>query len=365
MNKKQLISLVIIFLILAIVSFIIMNKGNEGWDKSDTSKGGKIFKDFTASKVAKIAIKKGVNSVIIAKKDNNWVVETRDNYPANFAKIRDVTLKIKELKVALKVTVGKSQYSKLQLDENSATSVSFIDANNNKLATILLGKERMQKAANPNPMYGGPRPDGRYILVDTIDKPLLITEPLSEIVDNSAEWINKDFIKIENVKSMKLKQADKELWSMTKKDAKFAIDNIQAGEDFDDNKVSNVSSAVKYMTFNDVSKTKLENPYILTIETTDAIKYVLSLAKKDAKCYLTVAIYANFAEKRTPKKDEKKEDTEKLDKEFAENLTKLKEKVAKEQKFHSWTFEITDYKYNGLVKLRKDLIKEKKVEAKK
>ncbi len=363
MNKKQLISAIVICIVLAVTSYIMMNTGNKGWGNEE--KNSILFKDFTVSEVAKIAIKKGNKSATIAKNGNQWVVETRDNYPANFTKIKNVTLKIKDLKIAQKIRVGKSRYDKLELDKNIGTSVSFLDAENNEIASMLLGKNHMQKSENPNPnpMYGGgPRPDGRYILVDNIDNPILITETLSSLSEDSSDWLNSDFVKIEKVKSMILKQGDKTLWSVQKdkKDGKLAIQDIQTGEDFDESKVGNISSAVNYMSFNDVSKTKLENPYVITIETFDSIKYVLSLVKKETKHYLSVEVYANFAEKRTSVKDEKKEDTDKLDKAFTENLKKLKDKIAKEEIFHGWSFEISDYKYNSLVKLRKDLFKDKK-----
>src|SRR5439155_21869465 len=67
----------------------------------------------------------------------------------------------------------------------------------------------------------------------------------------------------------------------------------------------------------------------------------------------------------TPGKDEKPEDKEKLDKEFKDRLAKLEEKLKQEKGFEQWTYLVSKWTVDPLLKERKDLLAEKKEEPKK
>ena len=78
---------------------------------------------------------------------------------------------------------------------------------------------------------------------------------------------------------------------------------------------------------------------------------------------MTVA--GNFPKERTPGKDEKKEDKEKLDKEFADKRKQLEEKLKTEKQFEKWTYLVSNFTVDNLLKQRKDFLAEKKEEPKK
>ncbi len=366
MSKKQLISLLIILIVSIFGCYFLLNNKSKSWDKNASSKRTDLFENLKLSKVAKVAISKNNKNAVVAKVGDNWLVETSDNYPADFAKIKNVVMKIKDLKMTDKLTVGKSQYAKLQLDEKSAMKVVLSDSNDKIMAELLLGKEHMKKSTNPNPMFGGAYPDGRFVLVKGIENPILINETLNSLTEKSSSWLNSDFIKPEKIKSIKLDSDEK--WELTKENesAEFAISvNPPEGKEFDKSKASSIESTFRYFSFNDISKGKLESKGSLTIETFDNFKYILSLGEKDSKKYLSVQLSANFENKRVAVKDEKKEDAEKLDKEFADNLKKLNDKLLKEQKLEGWLFEINSSTYNDLMKKSSDFFKEIKKEEKK
>ena len=65
---------------------------------------------------------------------------------------------------------------------------------------------------------------------------------------------------------------------------------------------------------------------------------------------------AQLADKRTPGKDEKKEDAERLDKEFAEKLKKQQEKLKAEQGRGRWTYLVSKWTIDSLLKKRSELM---------
>ncbi len=74
---------------------------------------------------------------------------------------------------------------------------------------------------------------------------------------------------------------------------------------------------------------------------------------------------ADLPKERKPGKDEKTEDKEKLDKEFKEKMSKLDEKLKQEKAFEKWTYLVSKWTVDPLLKERKDLLAEKKEEPKK
>jgi len=67
---------------------------------------------------------------------------------------------------------------------------------------------------------------------------------------------------------------------------------------------------------------------------------------------------------RTPGKDEKPEEKEKLDKEFKEQQAKLAEKLKQEKNFEKWTYLVSTWTLEPLLKDRSQLLVEKKPEPK-
>ena len=78
-----------------------------------------------------------------------------------------------------------------------------------------------------------------------------------------------------------------------------------------------------------------------------------------------MSVSANLPKERTPGKDEKPEDKDKLDKEFAAKQKPLEEKLKNEKAFEKWTYVVPKYTIENLLKDRKDFLAEKKEEPKK
>jgi len=101
------------------------------------------------------------------------------------------------------------------------------------------------------------------------------------------------------------------------------------------------------------------------LETFDGFTYTAKSGTANGDNYpFQVAVAGNFPKTRTPAKDEKPEDKDKLDKEFAEAQKKFADKLAADQKYAKWTYLVSKWTLDSVLKSRADLMVEKKEEPK-
>src|SRR6185436_8104028 len=140
----------------------------------------------------------------------------RGGYPANFTEISGAMMKLRELKAVQTEKIGASQLGRLEMlppgpGANTATRVEFRDASGKALETLLLGKTQMGEDKQAAQFGGGEMggfPKGRWIMVgDAKDTVSLVSDPLSNLAPNPGEWLNKDFIKVEKIKSITVTHA--------------------------------------------------------------------------------------------------------------------------------------------------------------
>ena len=80
---------------------------------------------------------------------------------------------------------------------------------------------------------------------------------------------------------------------------------------------------------------------------------------------LKVAVAAQIPKERSAGKDEKADDKTRLDKEFKDRRSKLEEKLKQEQSLEKWTYLVSNWTLEPLLKERSQLLVEKKEEPKK
>lgn len=382
MNRKQFIILAVLVVILGVWGWQRWRSQSSSWTGGGANVGQKLLGDFAVNDVAQVSIQHGTNELLLAKKNDLWRVAQRGDYAANFSEISSLLLKLKDLKVVQTEQIGPSQLARLELaasGTNAPTTVAFRDASGKAIKTLVLGKKHMKSGPQSSPMDefggGGGWPDGRYVQVEgAADRVSLISDPLTDIEPEAGRWLNKDFFKIEKVKSVAVTFANEtNSWKLVREaeggELKFAA--AKPGEELDSSKASGAGSPFAAPSFNDVvvgatpEQTGLDKPTVVAIETFDNFTYTIKVgAKKDDNYHLTMAVSAALAKERTPAKDEKPEDKAKLDKEFAETQKKLQEKLATEKSFEPWTFLVSTWTVDPILKERSQLLVEKKEETK-
>jgi hypothetical protein len=389
MNRKQLLILLGLVVVLGIAGLALYKRNQTSWQGSGRQgAASKLLGDLPVNDVASIVIKGGTNELDLVRQDNIWRVKQRNDYPANFTEISSFLLKAADLKAVQTEEIGPSQLGRYKLlppgpATNTAVLLELRDQGGKVIKSLLLGKTHMRKAeAQPSPMgeMGGNEgwPDGRYVMVGTGAKTLaVVSDPLSNVEAKPDSWLNKDFFKVEKIRSIAVAYpVATNSWKVTR-DTETATDwklaDAKPDEKLDSSKTSSLSYALSSPSFNDVlpADTKpeqvgLDKPTVVTIDTFDNFTYTLKLGQKtNDNLPMVVAVVAQIPKERTPGKDEKPEDKAKLDKEFKDKQKKFEDKLSQEQSYGKWTYLVSNWTVDSLLKERNQLMAEKKEEAKK
>jgi hypothetical protein len=205
----------------------------------------------------------------------------------------------------------------------------------------------------------------------------VISDPLSNLEAKPDQWLNKDFFKVEKLRSIAVVfPATTNSWKVSR-DTETASDwklaDAKPEEKLDSSKTSSFSYALNSPSFNDVlppdtkpEQTGLDKPTVVTLDTFDNFTYMIKVGQKtNDNLPMIVAVTAQIAKERTPGKDEKAEDKTRLDKEFKDNQKKLEDKLSQEQPYGKWVYLVSNWTVDSLLKERSQLLVEKKEEPKK
>jgi hypothetical protein len=383
MNRNQFSLLLFLVVVLGIAGLLVYNRQNDAGRSADPAIGKKLLPNLPINDVARISLRQSTNHLELAKKDGTWRVHERNDYPANYSQISEFLIKAADLKIVQSEKVGPSQLGRLELNPgqgtNSAVEVAFKDQNDKQLQSLLLGKKHMQQSKTPSP-YGDMGengwPDGRYVKVgaksDTVD---VISDPLSNVEPKPEQWLSKDFFKVEKVRAVAVAFPEPtNSWKLSRptETGEWKLADAKPTEQLDSAKTSSVSNPLSSPSFTDVDTASkpeelgLDKPTVVTLDTFDNFTYTLKVGSKTNDNYpLMVSVAAQLPKERTPAKDEKPADKDKLDKEFKDQQKKLEDKLTQEQSFQNWTYLVSSWTLDPLLKTRSQLLVEKKEEPKK
>lgn len=379
MKPKQLLILLALVVVFGALGLYVRNQQKSVFQKSTLKMGEKLLGEFDPNNVAEVRITSGSNVVAIAKKNDAWVVRQRNDYPANAGTVSELLQKFWKMKITEPVRVGPSRLPVLDLvppdKGGKGTVLDLLGSNGQPVRTILLGKEHMREGRDSSPFGGGGWPDGRYVMVGNDAKNIaLVNDPLSNIQPTPAEWLNKDFFKVEKVRSIAVTFPNAtNSWKLTRDSeaGEWKLADAKPNEQLDTSKASSVANPLGSPTFTDVvpdgkiDESGTNKPTVIAAETFDGFNYTIRVGAKTNENYpLTMNVAANIAKERAPGKDEKPEDKDKLDKEFKEKQTKLDEKLTQEKKYEGWVYLVSGWSLDPLLKERSQLLAEKKEEKK-
>lgn len=385
MNRNQLLILLVLVAVLGGAGIMLHNRQKSSWEGANPAAGKKVLGDFPINDVAHIEIKQGTNALNLAKRDETWRVRERNDYPANFSQISDLLIKLGDLKIVRSEPAGQTELARLLLvpgtSTNSALVVDFKDKSDKPIRSLLLGKKHMKKSNRPSPMgemdddEGGGYADGRYVKVGSDAKDvILISDALANVDTKPDPWLNKDFFKVEKIRSVAVSfPVATNSWKLTREteNGEWKLVDATPTEQLDNSKASGAGNSLASPSFNDVSLAKaeelgLDKPTTVTLDTFDNFTYTLKIGQKtNDNVPLIISVAVDLPKERTPGKDEKPEDKDKLDKEFKEKQKKLEEKLAQEKPFEKWTYLVSNWTLDSLLKERSQLLVEKKEEPKK
>lgn len=365
-----------------LVGFAVYYQGQQNLSLNTAATRGvklreKLLPDLQVSSARKVIVKddKASVSITIADDLKSAVVAERGGYPASIEKLGTILSDLREQTISSKVQIGKGAWTKHGLKapgdgtEGIGTQVEVKDGGDKALATIILGSNtEISGNPNANPMMGGA--SQRLVRIpDDGETIWQVSNTFFELEAKPENWVDKAFVDVQKIRDIAVTAPKAEdSWAIKRdKDTEndFVLADAKPGEKLDNTKVT-ASSLLSSPSFNDVSpKDKaaelLKEPVKAKITTFDGFSYDVQVAKqsKDGsdKYFMTIAVSADIPKARAPVKDEKEEDKKKADEAFAAEKKTKEDKLAKEQKFAGWVYEVSEYTVNNLLKKRSEIVK--------
>ena len=330
----------------------------------------RLLPDLSVNAIREIRVRTGEESVLVKKTDKQWVVTDRDNYPASFEKVSRALVELSEQKIKDKRVIGESAWSEINVDEpkegekDTGKMVELMDESGKVAHSFVLGDSINTSGGRSSASPFGGGSNELFVRIPEDGNTIWsVNNAFYEFETSPDMWLDKDFIKVTDIKSVAVKQPDgTESWKASRKDkdGEFELE----GGTLDNTKVS-LSSLLTSPTFNDVQGKAKSTEFLkaaveATITTFDDFTYKLKVAKVDkdgsSKYYMSVDVAATLPEQREVEKDESEEDKKTKDAEFKQRKGELQAKLDSEKTMKGWVYEVSEYTINNLLKKRSEIV---------
>jgi hypothetical protein len=356
MNRKQFILILFALALVGAAGLISINRHRQSWNVREAKVGDKVMPAFRFNDVAAIHIKSFGSDFNVIKKGDAWRVPERNDYLANYGQIKDVLLKMRDLKVAQSDTVGPSQWGRVGLagpDDatNAGTLLEFKDAGGRMINALIAGKRHLRPQSRSDPFRLKGLFDGCYVrLPSDPENVLLISDDLAGAASEPQAWLDRSFVKIDHIKAISLVTTNgANLWTLTRdtESQPWSLSDAAETDTLDQTAASHIAEMLPFLTFVDVrdgAKAGLEKSLMLFVETFDQFFYTVKIGVPvhEGNYLLNVSVRATIPEG----KDETKE---------------LKDKLAREQSFASWVYLAESATIDPLLTDRSRLVQKKAV----
>lgn len=391
MKTKQLIALLITLGILGALALVVRSQKESRIGDRGTSTAYRdlVFPNLDVNEVAHVTITKPEGTVHLSRGDSGWTLTERDDYPADFGKLRALIQTLGRLKIAQGMTVPESATGRLGLlDPTRAGAADATTTTTNSAATRvdLLGKEGDTPIASlligNTPNSGGSTAGNGKIVKAVSDEGMawIVSETFSEASSDPKDWISKDFFEVAKLRAVALMApVVEDSWSAAreKEDGDFLIDDPGVGMESDPSKVSAFKYLLTSPGFQDLLTNEeaaavdfSKNAYKAKLVTFDGFTYHLEIlpessdapaagqgARTTPSYLVKVDVTGTFNEKREPVDGEGEEARKNAEEAFAREIEELKKKLADEQRLRGHIYKVSEYTLSALIKKKSELLK--------
>ena len=139
MKTKQLLILGAIFVVLAMLVLLFENPFGQSEYEKKVETAMPLFPNFDEEQVVKIEITATGETTTLSKQNDNWVVASMDNYPADGEGVAELLSKVTEFKNTQRVSNNPEKQSEFEVD-NTGVEAKLMDASNKVLVHLFVGK---------------------------------------------------------------------------------------------------------------------------------------------------------------------------------------------------------------------------------
>ena len=375
MTRKQFFVLLAALVVLLAAGLLLMRSQQSAWKPGDSRIGQRLMPGLKLEDVATVSIRDPDATLTLARREGGWRVKERADFPADADRVRELLLRLVELKVVQTEAVAEAQRARLQLlepgaaQEGAGTRIELKDGGGAVLARLLLGKKvtAMVAGAAFGPETGVPT--GRYAM--TGDEPgtvVLVSEALAQAEAKPGSWLSKELIRVERAKSISASGPDGKQRFAVSRDSEASDWKLAGGGKPDPGRVQDVASALASLSLADVvaepakADTGLDRAVVVKARTFDELAYTIRIGAKarDDRYYAAISASGDPPAARSAGKGESAEEKAKQDKTFEERRAKLAERLAHEKALERWTYLVPGSSIEPLLRERAQFLPEKK-----
>jgi hypothetical protein len=145
MKPKPFIYLLLACIVLGGISYLVSKRDEPSHQKREM--GSRLLDDFPVNDVAAISMSSPDGAVALKKGSEQWVVENRGGYPADFSKISDLVKKVKGMKIGRSFDATPEVQNRLALklpgqtetpEEHQGAQLIFSDSKAQKLLEMVV-----------------------------------------------------------------------------------------------------------------------------------------------------------------------------------------------------------------------------------
>lgn len=287
MNLRIVVILLVLGLVMAGAALMVHQR--ESSTTPAGALGQPLLKNLKASDVASISIREPKAEITLEKKNERWSIAEKNGFPADLAKVTELVIKAIGLRVGQSEPIGERDRVRLELAEpgkdGAGTLVEYRGADGKPLARLLVGKKYFKNEPE-NP--GRALADGRFVLLPEDGKTVYtIADPLALATAKTEQWVSKEGVAIERVKSLDVKLADGEAWKIERASdgPEWKLAGAKPGDKLDTSKANAASYSLNSLAIEDLAaSTKpedhgLDKPALVTAATFDGLTYTLRIGK--------------------------------------------------------------------------------------
>lgn len=343
MNDKKL-ALLGIIAVLMVGAAILLNRLSQGAHTADLS-SSPLIEGLAVEAIDTIRItgEKGAESVTLSRKNDQFVVSDKDDYPADASKINQLLNQCLDVRTVEKITSNPDNHADLGVTEDTAQHViAFLNSEAAPIVTLVFSE------SNPETNTAHARLLSSNDVFSIQGAPWFNSRP-TDYIDTSLVNVTPDKVSSVAVKTGE----DSYVLSSPQGSDAVTLDKMPEGKQYKDTVYQSVFGALRSVRFEDVSRAS-NAPEGLTFDSTyncklyDQTVYKLSIAKKEDKTYVKIA--ADFLDKTPVEKTVgQMESDEELKKKEAKLLA-IDAVKAFNAVHKDWVYQIPSYQAENLTK---------------
>jgi len=298
MKGPKFLYLVFAAALIAVLAWYLHRSERGSWQEQVVAAGAKILGEFPVNDVASVSLSGPDGRVTLQRGETGWGVSERGGYPTDFARVSALVLQLADLEALQSIPVGEEDHGALALRtgaddtprEEAGTLVELKNAAGQPVASLILGKTHMTAPQGIRPEIGGTA-SGRYVMpAGDGGNAYLVSETFSDLQTAPSAWIDKTFVRPAMPRRVEVKSKDSS-WVLQRdvSGGQWTMEGLRKNQSLDMSKAMSIDSMFTGMAVADVPdgpedarvKPLEENPVIVTADTFDGLRYVLTIGRGD------------------------------------------------------------------------------------